>query len=106
MASGKRLLGRTAALRVRLRRALAGRRGAAQPADPPQAATAPDPHAAPPETPAPLAAEPEPDPDEPPELPPEEVRELREDLRRELDRLASADIKASRSRHEPASPPG
>lgn len=36
----------------------------------------------------------------------EDVRELREDLRRELDRLAGADIKASRTRHEPASPPG
>ena len=32
-----------------------------------------------------------------PELEPEDVRELREDLRRELARLATAEIKASRS---------
>jgi len=32
-----------------------------------------------------------------PELEPEDVQELREDLRRELARLATADIKASRS---------
>jgi hypothetical protein len=32
-----------------------------------------------------------------PELEPDEVQELREDLRRELARLATADIKASRS---------
>jgi hypothetical protein len=35
-----------------------------------------------------------------------EVRELREELRRELDRLASADIKASRTRSERTTPPG
>jgi len=32
--------------------------------------------------------------------------ELREELRRELERLADADIKASRTRRESASPPG
>jgi hypothetical protein len=31
----------------------------------------------------------------------EEVRRLRDDLRRELDRLATADIKASRTPREP-----
>ena len=36
----------------------------------------------------------------------EEVLELREDLRRELERLASADIKASRTPRERNSPPG
>ena len=36
----------------------------------------------------------------------ETVDDLREQLRRELERLASADIKASRSRRERASPPG
>jgi ribulose kinase len=36
----------------------------------------------------------------------ENVSELREQLRSELARLASADIKASRSRREPTSPPG
>jgi hypothetical protein len=36
----------------------------------------------------------------------ENVGELREQLRSELERLARADIKASRSRHERASPPG
>lgn len=41
-----------------------------------------------------------------PEIGAEEVHELREELRRELERLASADIKASRTRTEPASPPG
>lgn len=41
-----------------------------------------------------------------PEIGAEEVHELREDLRRELERLAGADIKASRTRREPASPPG
>jgi hypothetical protein len=41
-----------------------------------------------------------------PELGADEVHELREDLRRELGRLASADIKAWRSRREPAAPPG
>jgi hypothetical protein len=41
-----------------------------------------------------------------PEVNPEEVHELREDLRRELERLASADIKAWRTRHEAAPPPG
>jgi hypothetical protein len=41
-----------------------------------------------------------------PEIGEDEVRQLREDLRRELERLASADIKASRTRSERASPPG
>jgi hypothetical protein len=41
-----------------------------------------------------------------PEIGDDEVRELREELRRELERLAGADIKASRTRHERASPPG
>jgi hypothetical protein len=36
----------------------------------------------------------------------EEVLELREELRHELERLADADIKASRSRRERNSPPG
>ncbi len=36
----------------------------------------------------------------------ENVERLREQLRRELERLAGADIKASRSRREPSSPPG
>jgi hypothetical protein len=40
-----------------------------------------------------------------PEFDPQEVSELREDLRRELERLATADIKAWRSRRE-AAPPG
>jgi uncharacterized membrane protein YebE (DUF533 family) len=40
-----------------------------------------------------------------PEVDEEEVRRLREDLRRELDRLASADVKASRTR-EASQPPG
>jgi hypothetical protein len=35
-----------------------------------------------------------------------ELDELREQLRHELERLARADIKASRSRRESASPPG
>jgi hypothetical protein len=35
-----------------------------------------------------------------PEVDAQEVRQLRDDLRRELDRLASADIKASRIRRE------
>jgi hypothetical protein len=35
-----------------------------------------------------------------------QVDELREELRRELERLAGADIKASRSRRESTSPPG
>jgi hypothetical protein len=38
--------------------------------------------------------------------PGENVDELREQLRSELERLARADIKASRSRREPTSPPG
>jgi hypothetical protein len=54
--------------------------------------------------------EPEPDPeleDEPWEdVAAEEVLELREELRRELERLAGADIKASRTRRESNSPPG
>jgi hypothetical protein len=41
-----------------------------------------------------------------PEIGADEVRELRDELRRELERLASADIKASRTRPERASPPG
>ena len=40
-----------------------------------------------------------------PELEPEDVQELREDLRRELARLATADIKASRSAPNRASHP-
>jgi hypothetical protein len=36
----------------------------------------------------------------------EEVLELREELRRELERLAGADIKASRTPRESTSPPG
>jgi hypothetical protein len=55
-------------------------------------------------------SEPPPDPDledEPWEdLAAEEVLELRDDLRRELERLADADIKASRTRRESSSPPG
>ena len=35
-----------------------------------------------------------------------DVNHLREELRRELDRLAGADIKASRSRREATGPPG
>jgi hypothetical protein len=54
--------------------------------------------------------EPPPDPDledEPWEdLAAEEVLELREELRRELERLADADIKASRTGRESNSPPG
>jgi hypothetical protein len=41
-----------------------------------------------------------------PELGEIEVHELREDLRRELERLASADIKAWRTRREATPPPG
>jgi hypothetical protein len=41
-----------------------------------------------------------------PEVDEDEVRRLREDLRRELDRLASADIKASRTGREASRPPG
>ena len=41
-----------------------------------------------------------------PEIGAAEVYELREDLRRELERLAGADIKASRTRRERASGPG
>jgi len=40
-----------------------------------------------------------------PEIGADEVGELREELRRELERLATADIKASRSGREPARPP-
>lgn len=40
-----------------------------------------------------------------PEVPQEDVDELREELRRELERLATADIKASRSGRERAQPP-
>jgi hypothetical protein len=56
------------------------------------------------------APEPPPDPDledEPWEdLAEEEVLELRQELRRELERLATADIKASRTPRERNSPPG
>jgi hypothetical protein len=48
---------------------------------------------------------PEAEPAEADELGDEEVRELREELRRELERLAGADIKASRTRRE-STPPG
>jgi hypothetical protein len=41
-----------------------------------------------------------------PEIDAAEVRELREELRRELERLAGADIKASRTRSGRATPPG
>jgi hypothetical protein len=41
-----------------------------------------------------------------PEVDEIEVRQLREDLRRELERLASADIKAWRTRREASPPPG
>ena len=41
-----------------------------------------------------------------PEIAAEEVDALREDLRRELERLASADIKASRTVRGPTTPPG
>jgi predicted TIM-barrel fold metal-dependent hydrolase len=41
-----------------------------------------------------------------PEVGAEEVEALREDLRRELERLASADIKASRRVRGPSTPPG
>jgi D-alanyl-D-alanine carboxypeptidase/D-alanyl-D-alanine-endopeptidase (penicillin-binding protein 4) len=53
--------------------------------------------------------EPQPEPDEDDagdELAAEEVLELREELRRELERLAGADIKASRSQSGRPSPPG
>ncbi|MEA2366078.1 MAG: hypothetical protein QOI32_1590 [Thermoleophilaceae bacterium] len=40
-----------------------------------------------------------------PDFAADDVAELREDLRRELERLATADIKASRSGRESASPP-
>jgi hypothetical protein len=43
---------------------------------------------------------------EDPEIAAHEVRELRDELRRELERLAGADIKASRTRRESQSPPG
>jgi hypothetical protein len=59
---------------------------------------------------------PEPEPEPPPvpdledepweDVAEEEVLELREELRRELERLAGADIKASRSTSESNSPPG
>ena len=41
-----------------------------------------------------------------PEIAAEDVEALRKDLRRELERLASADIKASRTVREPSTPPG
>jgi hypothetical protein len=40
-----------------------------------------------------------------PDIASEDVNELREDLRRELERLATADIKASRSGRDRAKPP-
>lgn len=40
-----------------------------------------------------------------PEVPEDDVAQLRDDLRRELDRLATADVKASRSGRERAKPP-
>ena len=40
-----------------------------------------------------------------PEVSPAEVHELREDLRRELERLASADVKASRTGSVRSAPP-
>jgi hypothetical protein len=40
-----------------------------------------------------------------PELGAEDVQQLRDDLRRELERLATADVKASRSGRESAKPP-
>jgi hypothetical protein len=40
-----------------------------------------------------------------PEIAADEVHELREELRRELERLATADIKASRSGRDRAKPP-
>jgi hypothetical protein len=59
---------------------------------------------------------PEPEPEPPPvpdledepweDVAAEEVLELREELRRELERLAEADIKASRTTSESNSPPG
>jgi hypothetical protein len=41
-----------------------------------------------------------------PQIAAEEVEALREDLRRELERLATADIKASRTVRGPSTPPG
>ena len=41
-----------------------------------------------------------------PEVSEDEVRELRDDLRRELERLAGAEIKASRTPRESNTPPG
>jgi hypothetical protein len=41
-----------------------------------------------------------------PEVGEDEVRELRDDLRRELERVAGADIKASRTAREQATRPG
>jgi hypothetical protein len=41
-----------------------------------------------------------------PEVTEDEVRELREELRRELERLATADIKASRAPRPSSAPPG
>jgi hypothetical protein len=41
-----------------------------------------------------------------PEIGAEEVEALREDLRKELERLAGADIKASRTVQSPSTPPG
>jgi hypothetical protein len=41
-----------------------------------------------------------------PEVAEDEVAELREELRRELERLASADIKAWRTRRQRTTPPG
>jgi hypothetical protein len=41
-----------------------------------------------------------------PDVSRDEVHELREELRRELERVAGADIKASRTQREPTAPPG
>jgi hypothetical protein len=41
-----------------------------------------------------------------PDIGDDEVLDLREELRRELERLAGADVKASRSRRQGAPPPG
>ncbi|HEV3376890.1 MAG TPA: hypothetical protein VG126_06390 [Thermoleophilaceae bacterium] len=56
--------------------------------------------------PPPAASEPDDEPGD--EVPAEEVLELREELRAELERLSgqTADIKASRTSREGASPPG
>ena len=59
-----------------------------------------------PPPPPPVTLEPDDEPGD--EVPAEEVLELREELRAELERLSgqTADIKASRTSREGASPPG